>query len=103
MAANNLRPFLPARWIVIFIFGLFHGLGFATVMGHLTFRMVDLVKVMVLFNLGVELGQLGIVLITFPLLYVLRKQSWFVPVVVRGGSVAISAVAAYWLVERVIG
>ncbi len=103
MAANNLRPFLPARWTVIFIFGLFHGLGFATVMGHLTFRMVDLVKVMVLFNVGVELGQLGIVLIAFPILYFLRKQTWFVPVVVRGGSVAITAVAAYWLVERVIG
>ncbi|NIO09048.1 MAG: HupE/UreJ family protein, partial [Deltaproteobacteria bacterium] len=52
MALNNLRPFVPARWSVIFVFGLFHGLGFATVMGHLTFRMVDLVKVMVLFNVG---------------------------------------------------
>jgi hypothetical protein len=103
MAANNLRPFLPARWIVIFIFGLFHGLGFATVMGHLTFRMVDLVKVMVLFNVGVELGQLGIVLIAFPLLYYFRKQAWFVPVVVRSGSLVIAAVAAYWLVERAIG
>jgi hypothetical protein len=103
MAANNFRPFLPARWIVIFIFGLFHGLGFATVMGHLTFRMVDLVKVMVLFNVGVELGQLGIVLIAFPLLYFLRKQTWFVPVVVRGGSAVIAAVAAYWLVERALG
>ncbi|MDJ0905140.1 MAG: HupE/UreJ family protein [Woeseiaceae bacterium] len=103
MAMDNLRPYLPKRWVVIFLFGLFHGLGFATVMGHLTFRMVDLVKVMVLFNLGVELGQLAIVLAVFPLLYLLRKKSWFVPVVIQGGSVAISVVAAYWLVERVIG
>jgi hypothetical protein len=88
---------------VIFVFGLFHGLGFATVMGHLTFRMVDLVKVMVLFNVGVELGQLAIVLVVFPLLYVLRKQSWFIPVVVKGGSAAITAMAAYWLVERALG
>ncbi len=103
MAVNNLRPFLPARWTVIFVFGLFHGLGFATVMGHLTFRMVDLVKVMVLFNVGVELGQLGIVLLAFPLLYFMRKQTWFVPVVIKGGSVAITVVAAYWMVERLIG
>ncbi len=103
MAINNLRPFLPGRWLVIFFFGLFHGLGFATVMGHLTFRMVDLVKVMVTFNVGVELGQLAIVLIAFPVLYLLRKQPWFVPVVVRGGSVAITAIAAYWMVDRVIG
>lgn len=103
MALNNLRPVLPARWIVIFIFGLFHGLGFATVMGHLTFRMVDLVKVMVLFNVGVELGQLGIVLVVFPLLYLMRKQNWFVPVIVRGGSVVIAAIATFWLIERVLG
>lgn len=103
MALNNLRPFLPLRWTVIFVFGLFHGLGFATVMGHLTFRMVDLVKVMVLFNVGVELGQLAIVLVVFPLLYLLRKQSWFIPVVVKGGSAAITAMAAYWLVERAMG
>jgi hypothetical protein len=101
MAVNNLRPFLPGRWLVIFLFGLFHGLGFATVMGHLTFRMVDLVKVMVTFNVGVELGQLGIVLVAFPILYALRRRPWFVSIVVRAGSIAISAIAAYWLVERV--
>ncbi len=100
MALNNLRPFVPARWSVIFVFGLFHGLGFATVMGHLTFRMVDLVKVMVLFNVGVELGQLAIVLVVFPLLYFMRKQSWFIPVIVRGGSAVITGVAGYWLFER---
>ena len=71
-------------------------------MGHLTFRMVDLVKVMVTFNIGVELGQLAIVLVVFPALFLLRKQPWFVPVVVRGGSVVIAAIAAYWLVDRVI-
>jgi hypothetical protein len=103
MALNNLRPFLPGRWLVIFIFGLFHGLGFATVMGHLTFRMVDLVKVMVTFNVGVELGQLAIVLVAFPALFVIRKQSWFVPVVVRAGSLVITAIAAYWLVDRIVG
>lgn len=103
MALNNLRPFLPGRWLVIFVFGLFHGLGFATVMGHLTFRMVDLLKVMVLFNVGVEVGQLAIVLIAFPILYLLRKQPWFMPVVVRGGSAVIAAIASYWLIERIVG
>lgn len=102
MALNNLKPFLPGRWLVIFIFGLFHGLGFATVMGHLTFRMVDLVKVMVLFNVGVELGQIAIVLIVFPVLFLVRKRAWFIPIVVHGGSVMITIVAAYWLVERVL-
>ena len=83
MAIDNLRPFLPGRWLVIFLFGLFHGLGFATVLGHLTFRLAELVKVMVGFNIGVELGQLAIVAVAFPIIYFMRKQSWFVPVVVR--------------------
>lgn len=102
MAVNNLRPFLPGRWIVIFIFGLFHGLGFATVLGHLAFRMVHVLEVMVLFNVGVELGQLGIVLIVFPILFFLRRQKWFVRGVVQGGSVLIGIVASYWLVERIL-
>jgi hypothetical protein len=102
MAMHNIRPFLPARWIVIFIFGLFHGLGFATVMGHLAFRMINVVPVLVAFNLGVELGQLAIVLVVFPLLYSVRNKSWFIPVAVRGGSVAIALVAAYWLLDRAI-
>lgn len=100
MAVHNIRPFLPGRWIVIFLFGLFHGLGFATVLGHLAFRMVDVLPVLVLFNVGVELGQLAIVFVAFPLLYSMRDKSWFVPVVVKAGSAAILAVAAYWLLER---
>jgi hypothetical protein len=103
MALHNLRPFLHHKWIVIFVFGLFHGLGFASVMEHLTFRMVDLVTVMILFNVGVELGQLLIVAIIFPLLFMLRNSRWYVPVVLRGGSVVIALVAIYWLIERGFG
>lgn len=103
MALNNLRPFLKHKWIVIFVFGLFHGLGFASVMEHLTFRMVDLVTVMVLFNIGVELGQLLLVAIIFPLLFMLRKRHWYVPVVLQGGSVLIAMMAIYWLIERGFG
>ena len=100
MAVYNIRPFMPGRWIVIFIFGLFHGLGFATVMGHLAFRMVDVLPVVVYFYVGVELGQLAIVLVVFPLLYSMRNRNWFIPVVVRAGSAMLVVVATYWLLER---
>jgi hypothetical protein len=103
MALHNLRPFLPHKWLVIFVFGLFHGLGFASVMEHLSFRMVELVTVMVLFNVGVELGQLLLVAIIFPILFMLRERSWYVPVVLRGGSVLIALMATYWLIERGLG
>ena len=65
-------------------------------------RLQCLLPVLVAFNLGVELGQLAIVLVVFPLLYSVRNKSWFIPVVVRGGSVAIALVAAYWLLDRAI-
>ena len=103
MALHNLRPFLHHKWLVIFVFGLFHGLGFASVMEHLSFRMVELVTVMVLFNVGVELGQLLLVAIIFPLLFMMRERSWYVPVVLRGGSVLIALIATYWLIERGLG
>ena len=100
MAAHNIRPFLPGRWIVIFLFGLFHGLGFATALGHLAFRMVDVLRVVVYFNVGVGLGQLAIVVVVFLLLYSMRNRSWFIPVVVRAGSAMMVVVATYWLLER---
>ena len=100
IAVHNVRPFMPGRWIVIFIFGLFHGLGFAAAMGHLAFRMVNALPVVLYFNVGVGLGQLAIVIVVFPLLYLVRDKSWFIPVVVKGGSAVIVAVAAYWLLER---
>ncbi len=103
MALHNIRPFLPHKWIVIFVFGLFHGLGFASVMEHLSFRMVELVTVMVLFNIGVEMGQLLLVAAIFPLLFVLRQRSWYGPVVLRGGSIFIALMATYWLIERGFG
>ena len=62
--------------------------------------MVDLVKVMILFNVRVELGQLAIILVAFPLLFLIRRQPWFVPFVVRSGSAAIVGAAPYWLPER---
>jgi len=100
VALNNLRPVVRQTWIIIFLFGLFHGLGFATVMGHLTFRMVDLVRVMLAFNIGVELGQVAIVLVIFPILFLLRRQSWYVPVILNGGSVIIAVIALVWFVQR---
>ena len=69
-------------------------------MGHLAFRMVDVLRVVVYFDVGVGLGQLAIVLVVFPLLYLMRNRSWFIPVVERAGSAMVVVVATYWLLER---
>ena len=69
VAGNNVTGKVRdgSLWVILFL-GLFHGLGFASVMGHLPFRMGDLLKSVVCFNVGVELGQVVIVIIVFPIL-----------------------------------
>ena len=88
---------------IIFVFGLFHGLGFASVMGDLPFRMMNLVKVILTFNVGVEIGQIAIVAALMPLLFLLRKHPAYELGVLRIGSIAICLVAGFWFVERALG
>jgi hypothetical protein len=103
IALFNLFPKLRhAGWAVIFVFGLFHGMGFASVMGDLPFRMGNLVKVVLAFNIGVEIGQVAIVLAAFPILFLLRESRAYRPVVLVGGSIAICAVATYWFLVRAL-
>jgi hypothetical protein len=91
---------------VILVLGLFHGLGFASVMGELPFRVAQLkqfILVILGFNLGVELGQVAILLVAFPALFALRKARLYSPVVLTGGSAVLVCIAGYWLVERAFG
>ena len=104
VALNNIWPKvrMGSVWVILG-FGLFHGLGFASVMGELPFRMMNLKKVILLFNVGVELGQLAIVAIVFTGLFLLRRSGWYRPLVLVGGSGAAALVAAFWFVERAFG
>ena len=100
-ASNNLIPIFAGRdWLIIFCFGLFHGLGFASVLGHLTFSQQSLVIVLFGFNVGVEIGQLGIVCISFPILFALRKKNFYSPVFIKLGSIIIGIIALKWFIER---
>ncbi len=89
--------------LVILGLGLFHGLGFASVMGHLPFRMVELLKCVIGFNIGVELGQIAIVTVIFPILYLLRKNRIYVPVVIIGVSILLILIATIWFIQRSFG
>lgn len=104
MAVLNIWPRFNHHglWLV-FIFGLVHGLGFASVMGELPFRTAvtsHLLAVVLAFNVGVELGQIAIVMILFPLLYLARRWTAYTPAVIRLGSALCALVALPWLVER---
>ena len=100
-AFDNLRPQL-LRWrgVVTFVFGLIHGFGFAGVLGELQLPPAQFGWALFQFNLGLELGQLAMVLVVVPLLFALRKRAAYVPVVLRTGSVLALLMAAVWLVER---
>ncbi|MEM7193829.1 MAG: HupE/UreJ family protein, partial [Pseudomonadota bacterium] len=104
VALNNIYQWISrGSLLTILLLGLFHGLGFASVMGNLPFRMVDLVGMVVRFNIGVELGQIAIVAVLFPLLYILRTRSFYVPVILKGGSWILIGIAAWWFVQRAFG
>jgi len=101
VALNNIFPrFTAHSWILIFGFGLFHGLGFATVMSDLQFSNFQIERKLLLFNVGVEIGQLTIVAIALPILYMLRKQVFYRPVIVNFLSVLAILVSLYWIAER---
>jgi HupE / UreJ protein len=101
-ALNNIWPLVRGRrWLVAFAFGLVHGFGFASVLADLGLPQGALALALLGFNLGVEVGQLSIVLVFLPLAYALRRSAFYRRVVLWGGSLLIAALAAVWLVERV--
>ncbi len=100
-ALNNLWPVVFGRlWMVAFGFGLVHGFGFASVLADLGLPRDALVLALVGFNVGVELGQLAIVMVFLPLAFALRHTRFYRRWVMVGGSIVISALAAVWLIER---
>jgi hypothetical protein len=100
---NILRPDVRWRFALTFGFGLVHGLGFASVLAELL-PPGDVLGPLLGFNLGVELGQLAIVVVALPLFWLLarvqgaeRYRRHTMPAL----SIVIGAVAIKWLVERV--
>ncbi len=101
VALDNIFPFFHRRiWLVVFVFGLFHGLGFANVLSPLGLERSSLLTALVGFNVGVEIGQLAIIAICFPLLYLLRTWRHYRLVVLGFGSAALIVISTIWFVER---
>ncbi len=100
-ALNNVWPvFHGRRWWVAFAFGLIHGFGFASVLADLKLPQQALALALVGFNVGVEVGQLAIVMAFLPLAFALRRSWFYRRGVLAGGSLLIATLAAVWFVER---
>jgi hypothetical protein len=104
VAANNIRPMFShqIRWLV-FLFGLFHGLGFASVLMDLLVSRESKLTALIGFNIGVEIGQLAIIAVIFPLLYVFRERRLYRDFLLPGVSAVIAIVALWWFVTRALG
>ncbi len=100
-ALDNVWPILPVRRVVVtFFFGLIHGFGFAGVLSELKLPTSEFIRALFEFNVGLELGQLMIVVGATALLFVLRQWPRYRPLVIRGGSFAAIVVGLLWLIER---
>ncbi len=87
---------------VVFIFGLFHGFGFASVLSHLGVLGEHMALSLFGFNLGVEIGQIAVIVVIFPILYMLRRHAFFPRVVLRYGAVVLIMLSAVWFFQRAI-
>ena len=89
---------LQWRWLLALSFGLLHGFGFAQVLqGSLGERYI---LSLFSFNLGVEIGQIAVLVVLLPLLILASRRKWY-----RQAAYSLSGVIAfigvYWLIERI--
>ncbi len=100
---NIFRPRLSVgRLVVVFFFGLVHGLGFASGLKTLSLPRREFILGLLGFNFGVDAGQLFVILFAFLFVGWMREQKWYVSRVAVPTSLVIGFIGAYWTVERII-
>lgn len=91
----------PWRLLLVFLFGLLHGLGFAEVLTSLNLPKSDLIGTLVGFNLGVEAGQLAVILAAALMVRALRLTAFdYRRLVVRPASAIIGLAGVVWVIQR---
>jgi hypothetical protein len=96
----TLRARKSHRWMATFAFGLVHGFGFSYILKEMGLG-ADRASALLMFNLGVEAGQLLIILLLFPLLhFFVFRQPWGRSAL-RVMALAVGLLAAFWFLQRV--
>ena len=104
VALENLFNWQPKhRWLITLFFGLIHGFGFAGIMQEMELSRSSIASSLLFFNVGVEVGQLAIILLVFPLLLLFRKYQKQFKMFVSVSSIFIAALGMFWIVQRVAG
>ena len=92
----------PSRLLIVFIFGLLHGLGFAFVLAEFGLPSNSFLTSLFAFNIGVEVGQLTVLAVAAVFLYSWSKKPSYRMCVQIPGSILIGLVGLYWTVERLL-
>jgi len=96
---NFWRKDVRGRWIITFLFGLIHGLGFASALQELNLAQGNLFISLASFNIGVEIGQVLIVTTVFFILQKLQQMTWE-PAFRQWTSASVVLIGMVWFVQR---
>lgn len=97
--SRGMRPWRP---VVVLLFGLLHGLGFAGVLSEYGLGSSNFVAKLIGFNVGVELGQLAVIAFAFLAVGLwFGDKPWYKARIANPASIVIAIVGTYWFVERV--
>lgn len=101
-AENLLAKHVSKRWRITFPFGLIHGFGFAGALQEIAMPRAEVPVALLLFNLGVEAGQLAVLGAVLPLVLYARRSEAFRRRGVMAVSAVIVALGLGWFVARVV-
>lgn len=96
------RELKPWRPLVVFTFGLIHGLGFAGVLEEIGLPDGEKWLALLTFNLGVELGQIAVILLALGAVWFFRQSPWYRQRITIPASLLIGAVGFFWFLERTV-
>jgi hypothetical protein len=99
---NIFRPRLGSgRLVVVFAFGLLHGLGFAGALSELPLPRDQFLTALLAFNFGVDFGQLAVLAAAFLAVGWFRTLAWYRPAVAIPACILMAATSLFWTAERV--
>ncbi|MEN0040692.1 MAG: HupE/UreJ family protein [Pseudomonadota bacterium] len=99
IVTKELHPWRP---VIVFLFGLLHGLGFAGVLAEFGLPDGQVPLALVSFNVGVEIGQLFVIAIAALLVAWAFEKPWYRNRIAMPASLFIGAMGAFWFLERTV-
>jgi len=103
VAVENIfsKEIKPWRYVVVFCFGLIHGLGFASAFADVGLPRQNFLIGLIGFNLGVECGQIAVITCAFLVVGWFRNRPWYRRGIVTPASSVIALIALFWTVQRI--